>query len=37
MVKDDRTKQETSNVQAVFGGDLDDFMEAYLRWRRAGT
>lgn len=37
MVKDDRTKQETSNVQAVFDGDLDDFMEAYLRWRRAGT
>jgi len=37
MVKDDRTKHETSNVQAVFDGDLDDFMEAYLRWRRAGT
>ena len=35
MVKDDRTKHETSNVQAVFDGDLDDFMEAYLRWRRA--
>jgi peptide chain release factor 2 len=35
MVKDDRTKHETSNVQAVFDGDLDPFMEAYLRWRRA--
>jgi peptide chain release factor 2 len=36
MVKDDRTKHETANVQAVFDGDLDEFMEAYLRWRRAG-
>jgi peptide chain release factor 2 len=35
MVKDDRTKHETANVQAVFDGDLDEFMEAYLRWRRA--
>ncbi len=35
MVKDDRTKHETSNVQAVFDGDLDAFLEAYLRWRRA--
>jgi len=37
MVKDDRTKHETSNVQAVFDGDLDPFMETYLRWRRAST
>jgi peptide chain release factor 2 len=36
MVKDDRSKHETANVQAVFDGDLDEFMEAYLRWRRAG-
>ena len=34
MVKDDRTKYETGNVQAVLDGDLDAFMEAYLRWRR---
>ena len=37
MVKDERTKHETSNVHDVLDGDLDPFMEAYLRWRRAGT
>lgn len=30
MVKDVRTSQETSNVQAVMDGDLDDFIKAYL-------
>jgi peptide chain release factor 2 len=35
MVKDERTKQETGNVQAVLDGDLDNFMESYLRWRRS--
>jgi peptide chain release factor 2 len=35
LVKDDRSKHETANVQAVLDGDLDPFMEAYLRWRRA--
>lgn len=30
MVKDHRTDQETSQVQAVMDGDLDDFIEAYL-------
>ena len=34
-VKDERTEVETGNVQAVLDGDLDPFMEAYLRWRRA--
>src|SRR3954447_10568667 len=34
MVKDDRTGHETGNVQAVLDGDLDDFMEAWLRWRQ---
>ncbi len=33
-VKDDRTGYETGNVDAVLDGDLDPFMEAYLRWRR---
>ena len=33
-VKDDRTGHETGNVDAVLDGDLDPFMEAYLRWRR---
>jgi peptide chain release factor 2 len=35
MVKDLRTEVETSQVDAVFDGDLDEFMEGYLRWRRA--
>jgi peptide chain release factor 2 len=37
QVKDLRTDYETGNVQAVLDGDLDQFMEAYLRWRRAGS
>lgn len=31
MVKDHRTLHETSNVQAVMDGELDDFIEAYLK------
>lgn len=31
MVKDHRTEAETGNVQAVMDGDLDLFIEAYLR------
>jgi peptide chain release factor 2 len=31
MVKDHRTEHETGNTQAVLNGDLDEFMEAYLR------
>ena len=31
MVKDHRTKAETSNVDAVMDGDLDIFIEAWLR------
>jgi peptide chain release factor 2 len=34
LVKDERTGHETGNVAAVLDGDLDDFMEAWLRWRR---
>lgn len=34
MVKDLRTEFETGNPQAVLDGDLDPFMEAWLRWRR---
>ncbi|MBV9040106.1 MAG: peptide chain release factor 2 [Acidimicrobiia bacterium] len=33
-VKDDRTGHEAGNVDGVLDGDLDKFMEAYLRWRR---
>ena len=35
MVKDLRTNVESGNVDAVLDGDLDEFMEGYLRWRRA--
>ncbi len=35
MVKDLRTDIESGNVAAVLDGDLDQFMEGYLRWRRA--
>jgi len=33
MVKDHRTDHETSNVNAVMDGDLDEFMETFLKWR----
>ncbi len=35
MVKDLRTEVETGNVAAVLDGDVTEFMEGYLRWRRA--
>ena len=35
MVKDLRTEHETAQVDAVLNGDIDDFLEAYLRWSRA--
>ena len=37
MVKDERTKHETSSVNNVLDGDLDAFMESFLRWRRANA
>ena len=35
MVKDLRTDHEVGNVQGVLDGDLQGFVEAYLRYRRA--
>ncbi len=35
LVKDHRTNYETSNVDAVLDGNLEQFMEAYLRWLKA--
>jgi len=31
MVKDHRTNEETGNTDAVMDGDIDQFIEAYLR------
>lgn len=33
MVKDHRTNAETPNVKKVLDGDLDLFIEAYLKWK----
>jgi peptide chain release factor 2 len=32
MVKDHRTKHETTDVESVFNGDLNNFQESYLKW-----
>jgi peptide chain release factor 2 len=36
MVKDHRTKCETSDAEKVLEGELQEFMESYLRWQAAG-
>jgi len=33
LVKDVRTQQEVGNAQAVLEGEIDPFIEAWLRWR----
>ena len=33
LVKDHRTQAETGNVPRVMDGDLDLFMDAFLRWK----
>ncbi|HHT9133153.1 MAG TPA: peptide chain release factor-like protein, partial [Candidatus Tripitaka californicus] len=35
LVKDLRTGRETSNARAVLDGDIDAFLDAYLRYRLA--
>ena len=37
MVKDHRTGYETGNIQAVMDGDLDGFINAYLKCASLGT
>ena len=34
LVKDTRTGYEVGNVQAVMDGDLNDFINAYLKWNK---
>src|SRR5919198_1724436 len=36
MVKDLRTQYESGNTTAVFDGEIDEFIEAGIRWRRTG-
>lgn len=37
MAKDHRTDTEMGNVDAVLDGDLDDFIDAYLRQKQTGS
>jgi len=37
MVKDLRTEHEVGDVAGVLDGNLDGFMESYLRWTRANA
>ncbi len=32
MVKDHRTNEQIGNIQAVMDGDIDQFIESYLKW-----
>ncbi|HOE66236.1 MAG TPA: peptide chain release factor 2 [Candidatus Hydrogenedentes bacterium] len=36
LVKDHRTNIEVGNVERVMDGDIDMFIEAYLKWKLAG-
>ena len=36
MVKDQRTGYETSQAEAVLDGEIDDFIDAEIRWLRRG-
>ena len=37
MVKDLRNNHETGNTSAVLDGEIDDFIEAGIRWRRSSA
>jgi len=37
MVKDHRTKHETSDAEKVLEGNLDEFMESYLKWKAGSS
>jgi peptide chain release factor 2 len=37
LVKDERTRFETGNVESVLNGDLDAFVASWLQWHRTGA
>jgi peptide chain release factor 2 len=37
MVKDLRTGTETGNTGSVLDGEIDEFVEATIRWRRTSS
>jgi peptide chain release factor 2 len=37
MVKDLRTEYETGNTSGVFDGEIDEFLESGIRWRRTSA
>lgn len=37
MVKDHRTKHETSDAEKVLDGELNEFMESYLKWKAGNS
>lgn len=37
MVKDHRTKQETSDAEKVLDGELQDFIDSFLKWQSSGA
>ncbi len=37
MVKDHRTNEESGNVDAVMDGGIDQFINAYLKWKSLGN
>lgn len=37
LVKDSRTGHEETDVQAIVDGEIDGFVEAYLRWQASGA
>jgi peptide chain release factor 2 len=34
MVKDHRTEYEVGNIQAVLDGEINDFIQAYLKLKK---